>query len=189
MAEGALNVDASFGSLVETLKATRDPFKQAFIDLSSRTRDSVKGLIEQLGAPLGANNVQDLIRGTSRAVSNTDLSDPQALDKLINQSQSLVKLIEERDFRRAAETFEEMQLGSTPRAGAPKGRKTDFGAPFDAVRKQGDKVIKDVTDALKGWVLSSNVTVMMDGAAVASNSVSSDLTINKKARLAAGEIV
>ena len=189
MAEGALNVDASFGSLVETLKATRDPFKQAFIDVSSRTRDSFKGLIEQLGAPLGANNVQDLIRGTSRTVSNIDLSDPSALDKLINQSQSLVKLIEERDFKRAAETFEEMQSGSTGRAAAPKGRKTDFGATLDKVRKQGDEMIKDVTKALKGWVLSSNVTVMMDGAAVASNSVSSDLTVNKKARLAAGEIV
>lgn len=184
MAEGALNVDASFGSLVETLKSTRDPFKQAFIDLSSATRDAPKGLMEQLVAPLGMNNVQDLIRSTSRTVSNIDLSDPTALDKLINQSQSLVTMIKEQDFKRAKETFEQMQLGSTQRAGAPKGRRPDFGAPLDKIKKQGDVMIKGFIEAAKGWTLSSNVTVMMDGTAVASTSVSSDLAIGKKARLA-----
>jgi len=161
LAVGAENVDDKFSSLIETLDATRDPIKRAFIDVAAAQRNNFKGLFEQVGGPLGFENPMDVLGFTSKALTNTDL-DPAALKKQYNAGMSLFEAIKSGDTTRAKEMKRQMEMGSTQQAGSPGGRRTDLGFVQKQANKAIDTLVKSVGDAMSGWTQVFNINVDRD---------------------------
>jgi hypothetical protein len=161
LAVGAENVDDKFSSLIETLDATRDPIKRAFIDVAAAQRNNFKGLFEQVGGPLGFENPMDVLGFTSKALVNTDL-DPAALKEQYNAGMSLFEAIKGGETERAKEMKRQMEMGSTQQAGSPGGRRTDLGFVQKQANKAIDTLAKSVGDAMSGWTQVFNINVDRD---------------------------
>jgi hypothetical protein len=170
LAVGAENVDDRFSSLIETLDATRDPIKRAFIDVAAAQRNNFKGLFEQVGGPLGFENPMDVLGFTSKALANTDL-DPAALKKQYNAGMSLFEAIKGGETERAKEMKDEMEAGSTRQAGSPGGRRTDLGFVQNQANKAIDTLAKSVGDAMSGWTQVFNINVDRDDQVTSDNKV------------------
>lgn len=153
MAEQAQNVDESFRTLAETLRATRDPVQQAFIDMSSALRTQAQGAIEQVGGQVGINNIMEALMFASRAISRTDL-DVAAMQRLVNQQRSLLQAIKDGEPDRAKKLVGAMEQGSTPRAGAPGGRRTDIAINLNSAF---DNAVKVISGALEKMGINVNL--------------------------------
>ena len=181
LAVGAENVDDRFSSLIETLDATRDPIKRAFIDVATAQRSKLTGTFEQAGGPLGMENPMDLLNFISKAAANTDL-DPAALKKQYNAGVSLFDALKAGNTARAKEMKDEMEAGSTRQAGSPGGRRTDLGFVQNQANKAIDTLAKSVGDAMSGWTQVFNINVDRDDQVTSDNKVDQVKRISNLAR-------
>ena len=181
LAEGAGNVDDRFSSLIETLDATRDPIKRAFIDVATAQRNNIKGLFEQAGGPIGMENPMDLLSFLSKAAANTDL-DPAALKKQKESGKSLYQAIKEGDAAKAKELKLQMEKGSTQQAGSPGGRTVDFGWIRAQTDKGFDALQKTMKESLEGWTQIFNINVASDGRVTSTDTIVKQNGLIAKAR-------